>query len=248
MRFELMHRRPDGGRVQHLAQHRDVQVAHADPLHQAGPLQLLHRTPGVGVRHRDGLHRRLLRCRIEEPLRRITHIKRHIGQSDGEVHQVQVQHVQAQIPQRPLAGRANMLRLVVSVPQLGGDPEVIPAAQSFLYDRLQPGAHLGLIAVVAGAIKMPVPEPDRLANHCRHLRLGQLPSAQTKGGQPERGEGSIVRTPLAFERAVRHLGNILVSHGRNPAPAHSLSCPDADADNSDPGVRRFTDGPKLGTV
>ena len=248
MGFELVHRRPDGSRVQHFPQHRDVQVAHADPLHQAGPLQLLHRAPRVGVRHRDGLQGWLVGRRIEKPLGRIAHIEWHVSKSDGEMDQVQVQHVQAQISQRAFARRANVLRFVVGVPQLGGDPEVVPEAKPFLHDRRQPRTHLGLIAVVAGAIKMPVPEPNRLANHRRPLRLGQLPSAQTEGGQPEGGEGSIVRTPLAFERAVRHLGNILVSHGRNPAPAHSLSGPDADADNSDPGVRRFTDGPKLGTV
>ena len=108
--------------------------------------------------------------------------------------QVQVQHVQAQVPQRAFARRTNVLRLVVGVPQLGGDPEVVPAAKPFLHNRSQPDADLGLIAVVTGTIKMPVPEPDRLANHCRHLRLGQLPSAQTERGQPEGAEGSIVRT------------------------------------------------------
>ena len=115
---------------QQVAQQRGAEVAHANAFHQTAAHQFFHGAPGLRQRDPDGLHGGCRGLGIVEPFGWIAQFKRHEGQGDREMDVVEIEHVQPKIPQRALAGRANMLRFMVGIPKLRGHPELLAAAQA----------------------------------------------------------------------------------------------------------------------
>jgi hypothetical protein len=86
--------------------------------------------------------------------------------------EVQVEVVEPKVAQVPLDGGADVLLGVVRVPQFGGDPQVFAAAGARRQCGADAGPDFGFVAVVEGAIQVPVARADRLLHQVR----GRLPS------------------------------------------------------------------------
>ena len=183
MQLDLVDGGADRAGGEDVAQQREVEVADADALHEAGALEFFHGAPGVGVGHGDGLHRRRGGGRIVKPFRRVTHVERDVGEGDGKVDEVEIEHVELQVAQGALAGSADVLGLVVGVPKFRSDPELVAAAETVAEGGGDPGTDLGLVAVVAGAVEVAVAEADRLVDEAGEGGLGHFPHAQTDGGE-----------------------------------------------------------------
>ena len=121
-------RRVDVGVVDRLdalppTHHFDPLVRDADRLHHPEALELLHRPPGV----LDGRVIHLLRARRLDAAG---------NEGDREVHEVQVEAVDAQLGHRLEAALTNELRPMVALPQLGGDPQLRTRSDGTVGERL----------------------------------------------------------------------------------------------------------------
>jgi hypothetical protein len=84
-----------------------------------------YRPPRFGDRNAHWMHPRRRGLRIEHPTGRIPRFEWHELQRDREMNQVQIEIIKLQVAQCFFQRWANVLRGVVGVPQLGGNPEIL---------------------------------------------------------------------------------------------------------------------------
>jgi hypothetical protein len=84
------------------------------------------------------------------------------------VDEVEVQVVEAEVAERPPAGRDDVLRRVRVVPELGGHPEVL-APDAAVEGGPERAPDLRLVAVDRGAIDVPVAGRERAEHRGPHL-------------------------------------------------------------------------------
>ena len=70
--------------------------------------------------------------------------------------EVEVELIETEVAQVSLAGGANMIGVMVGVPKLRGDPEIISGARSRCHGPFQTRTDGLFISIVAGTVKMPV--------------------------------------------------------------------------------------------
>jgi len=112
------------------------------------------------------------------------------------MNEIQIEIIELQVGQRLLTGGDHILRRVLVVPELGGNPQLLPLhARS--HHLSQRAADLGLIAVNGGAVEMPVTKASRrldgFGNPVRGNMIG-AEGAQSNSRHPRSG----------VQRSLRH--------------------------------------------
>jgi hypothetical protein len=109
------------------------------------------------------------------PSGRVAMFEGDISQRDREVDQVQIQIIELQILESPLAGPSHVLLAMVSIPEFTRHPEFVPPADTFSKDLTETLAHLNLVAVVRSAVEVSVADfgcfDRELARRC----IGDFP-------------------------------------------------------------------------
>ena len=122
--------RLDSGVSKDVPQSLAVPVAPPDVPDQPFVHEALHGRPGVSHRYRLELHPLLLRAGVVYPLGRVADIEGDELEADGEVYEVEVEIVEAEVLETLPACGLHMLRVVVSVPQLRGHEQILPLTES----------------------------------------------------------------------------------------------------------------------
>ncbi len=116
------------------------------------------------------------------------------------VHEKEIEVVEPEIAEGPLAGGDDVLGRVPVVPYFRGDPEILacdPAAD----DGLQSGADLRLVAVDGGAIEMPITDRRRAFDRGGDIRAVDAVGAE-RAKSDRRHRRARVEAPLRDRRRV----------------------------------------------
>ena len=148
--LNLVHGRPDAGLPQERMEGGNAEVAHPDVAAEALLHSGFHRGPGG----REGQF--LKRDQIIGCLRQ----PHPWPQGHGPVDQIEVEVIQPQIGQGLLQGRLHILGGMGAVPQLGGDPELLPPHQALAECNVERFTDLGFIAVDGGRVDVAIAEPQ----------------------------------------------------------------------------------------
>lgn len=124
--FDLKDFRLDAGVGENVAEGSGGEIAHADFFDESGIDQFFHGAPGVGVGNFDGAHGLATRG----PAGRIHFLDGDVCERDGEVDEVEIEVIDAEVAQGFLASGADVLRFVVGVPELAGNPEILAGAET----------------------------------------------------------------------------------------------------------------------
>mmetsp|Transcript_10995 Transcript_10995/g.23987 ORF Transcript_10995/g.23987 Transcript_10995/m.23987 type:complete len:203 (-) Transcript_10995:201-809(-) len=157
VQLDLHHCGRDGGVREYVPQQRGAHVAHPDVSREPARDQHLHRLPRLlegDERKLDGGHRRVW---VVDPLGRVALLEVDVPLREREVHEVEVDVVEAEVGERAAARGLNVLRRVVCVPELGGDKKILTTDEAFAHRTPDALANLGLVGVVGGTIEVAVP-------------------------------------------------------------------------------------------
>ena len=154
-----------------------VEVGDANVPRQPRFAHLLHRLPRVLQPHHLAIVHSAVRQLRKARVITIA-VERH-----RPVDEVQVHVRQAQIRQRLFRGRHHVARVVLAVPQLAGDEQLLARHHVIREYLLQRDAHLWLVAVRGGAVHVAVAAADgQLHRHLHFAGLGEpgLSDVQSK--------------------------------------------------------------------
>lgn len=97
-----------------------------------------------------------------------------------EMNQVQVYVVETKISQGLLASKFDMLRAMVSVPELGYDEKIFSSDDALVKSSADTLSHLDLVSVVTCAIEQSVSNLDSVVDHVGANILWHLPKSKAE--------------------------------------------------------------------
>mmetsp|Transcript_40216 Transcript_40216/g.88298 ORF Transcript_40216/g.88298 Transcript_40216/m.88298 type:complete len:210 (-) Transcript_40216:1034-1663(-) len=100
------------------------------------------------------------------------------------MHEIEVDVVELQVGERLAARHLDVLGRVVRIPQLGRDPQLLATHEALVDGAPDPLSHLRLVAVVAGAVEVPVAGTDGSDHRVGAHVARRLPQPKPDGGQP----------------------------------------------------------------
>lgn len=143
--LDLQRRRADLCVSQQIQDQRALEVGNADVLRQPLLVYLLHRGPRLLDAGRAELNVVLAR---EVPARRIAHRGVDVLEGDGEVHDVEVEVVDAPVGKLLAADGLDLIAVVKGVPEFGDDEELFSLHDAFLDGASDTLSGLFLVAVI----------------------------------------------------------------------------------------------------
>lgn len=176
----------DAGVAEEVAEALGGEIANADAFDEAVIDELFHGAPGIGVGHADGFHGGVFLGGVD-PTGWVAFFEGDELEGDGEVDEVEVELVDAEVLEGALAGGADVLWLVVGVPEFGGDPEVVAFAKAGIEGGLDAFSDEVLIAVVAGAVEVSPAGLDGFVDDGGDAVFVDFP-----GAEAGRGEGGAI--------------------------------------------------------
>jgi len=165
----------DAGISKNFAKHGGSNIGNSYPFGEAGVDEFFHGTPRVGVGNGYRLHG----FASGGPAGRIHFVEGNEFERDGEVDEEEVELFKPQIVEGFFASGANMLGLVISVPEFAGDPKFVTGAQSGFDGGGDSFPDEGFIAVVGGAVEVTVSDLNCLMDDFWSEFFRDFPSAET---------------------------------------------------------------------